>query len=75
MAGLVTDHSGKVSQGRVTALMCAVTACAWVISYAWFGGEAPDPQMLAMLLGIPNGLAVWQKVGAPAERPREDSRS
>ena len=73
--GLTTDHSGKVSQGSVVALLGTASACLYAL--APMGAEIATGQALqsdvdwntfAMLLMGPNGYMLWQKISAPQER-------
>lgn len=63
----ITDHTGKTSQGRITALLGTGTACTLALAPLW-GGPPPDLQLVLTLLGVPGGFALWQKMGAPKER-------
>ena len=62
-----TDHRGKTSQGRVAALVGTLTACVLAAAPLW-SGPTPDLEILLVLLGVPGGLTLWQKMAAPMER-------
>ena len=66
--GPFTDHAGKTSQGRIAAIAGTVTACALAAAPLW-GGPEPQMDVLLVLLGVPGGLMLWQKVQAPQEKP------
>ena len=66
-----SDHTGKRSQGRLSALMGGVTACVLCVAPLW-GGPTPQMEIVLVLMGVPGGLAVWQKVGASKEGSARD---
>ena len=64
------DHTGKISQARVAAIVSAATACAIAAAPLW-DGPVPSMEIVLVLLGGPGALALWQKLAAPQERPHE----
>ena len=49
-----SDHTGKRSQGRLSALMGGVTACILCVAPLW-GGPAPQMEIVLVLMGVPGG--------------------
>ena len=66
LASTVCDHHGKVSQGRVAALVGLAIAGALAFG-PWLGYPAPEFDVLLLFILGPSGLALWQKLGATQE--------
>lgn len=62
-----SDHTGKTSQARVSALVGLAIAGGLA-----FTQPGIDWEVLALFVGGPGGFALWQKAVAPMERRRED---
>ena len=60
MFDLFRDHKGKLSQGRVSALTGMGASVALATAPLW-GGPPPDIEVLAVLMAVPGGFALWQK--------------
>ena len=66
--GALTDHTGKRSNIRVVSMASGLTACILCMGTLW-GKPMPDLEVLAILLGLPTSLKVWQSISAEQERP------
>ena len=66
MTTVIRDHKGKISQGRVSALLGLLIA-----GYLAINGSDVGFDVLALFVLGPSGLTLWQKIGAPQEASTE----